>query len=259
MSEQNTTPVIDASLSDIALTDNSAAITESESLVCIPVYCTHAHETKPNEHVIPVSIHIHDHNDKQNLTIHKTKYKNHFNVNDDKTNKPKTVQQIDEEKLFISAMKPFITQAVIGTFMVFLTNSSLDHITGYKEINPLLMMFLRIYLNACWHGYGKKDDPYIVTTFNKLFEHEIIKRVMCLIDWIDMIGKSMINAIDLDESIKQLRNMNISEQRNIVTANIQIMYAVITSELTDLKCTNINCITSPENVYDGGDIFITDK
>lgn len=186
----------------------------------------------------------------------KNKHKVRFN---DKNDRSKTVQQTDEEKLFIIAMKPFVVQAVSGTFMAFLTNKSLDHITSFKEINPMLTMFLRIYLNVCWHGYGKKNDTYVVDTFNKLFEHEMIKRVICLIDWIDVIGRSMINAINLDESIKQLRTMNLTEQRSVVSTNMQIMYAVITSELTDLKCTDAKCITSPSDVYDGEDFYVTDE
>lgn len=162
--------------------------------------------------------------------------------------------QTDEEKLFIKALGPFIVQAVSATLMVFLDNKGLKKMTDYKEINPMLTMFLRIYLNVCWHGYGKKTDKYVVETFDKIFSHKIIKGAVCLIDWIDVIGRSMINVINLNDCIKQLRTMDRLEQRNIVTTNMEIMYAVVTSEMVEFKCTEL-C----QDYYDNDDFFITDN
>lgn len=273
MSKKDISSTIDTSFADSSPSktqddaqfnaQNNVSSNPESSIRCNDISCN-GHDEKQNKHakLIPkpalktkvMSRSVHEHKDKPKNFKNKRKVR--FNSKDEKS---KSVQQTDEEKLFIIAMKPFVVQAVSGTFIALLNNRSLDNITSFKEINPMLTMFLRIYLNVCWHGYGKKNDSYVVNTFNTLFEHEIIKRVICLIDWIDVIGRSMINAIDLDESIKQLRTMSLSEQRNIVTTNMQIMYSVITSELSDLKCTDIKCITSPDNIYDGEDFFVTDE
>lgn len=167
---------------------------------------------------------------------------------------PEKKQQTEEEKKFFADLKPFVIQAVCGPYMAFLSQKQFSGMNDYQQIIPILNMFLKIYLNMCWHSYGKKSDKFVVETFDKLLGHNLIKGSVCLIHWIDNIGMIMTGLLDLSSAIIQLRTMNPDEQRRLIGANLTIMYDVISPDITGIRCTG-TC----NDKYDGKDIFTAVK
>lgn len=158
--------------------------------------------------------------------------------------------QSDEEKKFFLDMKPFVIQAVNGTFMAFLSQEQFSQINDSRQITSILNMFLKIYLNMCWHSYGKKNDKYIVESFDKLLGYNLIKGSVCLIHWIDNIGMIMTGLLDLSNTLLQLRTMPPNEQRRLIDINLTFMYDVISADFSGIICTG-TC----NDKYDGKDIF----
>lgn len=158
--------------------------------------------------------------------------------------------QSKKEKVFFADMKPFVVQAVSGTFIAFLSEKKFDPITDYHQVVPILEMLLKIYLNICWHGYGKKDDQYVVNVFNGLLAHKLVKGSVCLIHWAENIGNIMIGALDLTDTLSQLRTMTRNKQRELININLAVMYDLIVPNISGIRCTG-TC----NDEYDGKDMY----
>jgi hypothetical protein len=168
------------------------------------------------------------------------------------------IQHTEKEILFFKALEPFVVQAITASFMAFLSDRSSDNITSYLKISPLIKQTIQQYLNICWHGYNLNEDTYIVDTFNDLIAYDLIKNVICLIDWIELISKTIINSLDLDETIKYLRTLEKDkvEQKSVIYMNLKILYNQVTSEISNIGCNEHKCIYKPVDFYDGNDFFI---
>jgi hypothetical protein len=167
-------------------------------------------------------------------------------------------QHTEKENAFFKNLEPFVVQAITASFMAFLSDRSSDHITSYLKISPLIKQTIQQYLNVCWHGYNQNKDNYVVDTFNELMSYDLIKNVICLIDWIELISNTIINSLNLDETIKYLRTLekDIVEQKSVISMNLKILYNQVVAEISDIDCNENKCIYKPIDFYDGKDFFM---
>ena len=160
-------------------------------------------------------------------------------------------QQSDEEKKLFSDMKQFMVQAVCGIFMAYIKTPEFAQIPS-DHLNQLFQLFQKEYLNKCWHRYGKKDDQYIVKSFDKFLAHNLIKGSVCLIHWIDNICHTMIKCFNFSTKISDLNNLSIDQKRIYFEQTLAIIYDTLTNELSGIKC-----IGTCNDDYDGKDIFVS--
>jgi hypothetical protein len=153
----------------------------------------------------------------------------------------------ESSKIFMF-MKPFIVQAVTGTVMAYVRQK--------EKIDPVKMcsVYLKIYLNMCWHSYNKKDDAYVVESIDKILSHKKIKGVVCVIHWIDRIGEQILKSLDFDKAMQEIFKMSSENRRVTLTQNVEIVYGFVTQPMDDILCDG-DC----DDSYDNQDIFIFEK
>jgi hypothetical protein len=133
----------------------------------------------------------------------------------------------------------FLTQAIAGTYMSLYRS----HRDLYLFCKPTYV----IYLNSCWHSYGKKDDEYIVETFDKILKDSGIKGSVCLMHWLLNVGITILDVYEVKEYDE------IDMMRTILYESIKsALQATLSKYLKDITCNGDNC----DNKYDGKDIFI---
>jgi uncharacterized protein (UPF0248 family) len=158
--------------------------------------------------------------------------------------------QTDEEKKLFGDMKQFMVQAVCGIFMAYITTPELSQIPP-DQLNQLFRLFLKEYLNKCWHSYGKKDDTYVIRTFDKILSHNLIKGSVCLIHWIDNIAYTMIKGFEYSTRISDLNKLSVDQKRLYFEQILAIIYDILTRKLS-----GFTCVGTCDDVYDGKDIFV---
>ena len=91
-----------------------------------------------------------------------------------------------------------------------------------------------------------------------MISYDLIKNVICLIDWIELISKTIINTLNLDETIKYLRTLekDREEQKSVICMNLKIIYNQVISEISNIGCNETKCIYKPVDFYDGKDFYI---
>jgi hypothetical protein len=164
-------------------------------------------------------------------------------------NTDKKQQSVEEKKLF-SDMKQFMVQTVCGIFMAYIRTPELAQIPP-DQLNQLFRLFLKEYLNRCWHNYGKKDDSYVVQSFDKILSHNLIKGSVCLIHWIDNIAYTMIRGFEYSTRTSDLNKLSVDQKRLYFDQILGVIYDILTSELS-----GFTCIGTCNDTYDGKDMFV---
>lgn len=145
---------------------------------------------------------------------------------------------------FVQSLKQFLVQATGGTLVAFIR-------TGRPVSHSLLFQSLLFYLNGCWHSYGKKNDMYIIKTFDNLLSHEIIKGSVCLLFWFKKIGKEMLDHLDLKFIMEKCNGHTIDETRTIIHSALSGIFDIVFPKLEKVSCKGNEC----DNSYDNEDLF----
>lgn len=156
----------------------------------------------------------------------------------------------DNKNTFIKDIKDFVFQSVSG---VYISAFKIDDIENYN-INEICSGLCKVYLNSCYHKYGKKDDKYIVDTFNKILSYSVVKGINCLLGWLNCLCTAVLRVSELDtDNILSLKKINIQERRKIINECVENSVELVFDNFnTELKCDgDKEC----ENEYDGNDIF----
>lgn len=146
-------------------------------------------------------------------------------------------------------LKQFLVQAICGPIMSQIRIGNLD-IT-----DDIIKYYLVRYLNICWHSFNKKDDDYVVDTFNKILDFNIIKGSVCLLYWIKNIGEIMIDMIDLDTILEELDSFEtLGGKRENLVEYINEIFDILEADLKleKMLCEGDKC----DNSYDGTDLFL---
>ena len=151
-----------------------------------------------------------------------------------------------EEKELLRELKYFLVQAINGTIMAPIR-------MGLNITKNSLKIYFIKYLNICWHSFNRKDDSYLVDTFNKMLKFNIIKGSVCLIHWFKTIGDIMIDRINLSGCLDELNKLKtIDEKRENVNHNIELIFDSLDINFDNVTCQGNKC----DNSYDDGqDIF----
>lgn len=155
---------------------------------------------------------------------------------------------IEQYNGVMEELRDFLVQAITGTFMYQIKNKN-NNIT-----NDDIKYFFITYLNKCWHAFNKKNDKYLVDTFNKILNLNIIKGSVCLLNWIRELGEHMIDMINIDVMLDDLKEFDsFKEKMYAMDDMMDIAFDKLEPRLNieKIKCYGNSCDSS----YDGSDIF----
>jgi hypothetical protein len=153
------------------------------------------------------------------------------------------------EETFRALLKNFVVQSVMGVYTSHIIADKLDQLGQVSAI----YLYTNVYLNKCWHGYGQRNDEYVVNAFDDILGCHVIKGPVCLINWIQMFGVKIINGINM-ELFKQMISYlgTIEDKRNFVRMMVSLKFDEHCSSVSHIMCDGSeNC----DNEYDGNDIF----
>lgn len=151
---------------------------------------------------------------------------------------------------FVSDLKKFIKQAVSGALMN-TTNCTINNKSNEWLLN-LDSVLIKIYLNMCWHSYGKKNDEYMMQSFDQILSHNMIRGIVCLIHWIDHIGLMMLEKIIGSGFLLEIMNIETNTKRQKINAELSKIYDGMATIIAKINCDGQQC----DNDYDGKDFFI---
>ena len=158
----------------------------------------------------------------------------------------------NSKELYLKDLKEFLIQALRGGIIAPLTMN--------MEISLDTVLYLYIqYLNMCWHSYNKKDDDFIVRTFDKLLNYNLIKGSVCLFSWLKEFGLHILGTFnatnkfsELNETFKDKNISGIDNKRMFVGHVIENIFDILFSDINLPECKGDLC----DNSYDGKDLFI---
>lgn len=160
----------------------------------------------------------------------------------------------DKDK-FCEALQAFLSQAVTGAIMAYIkgvgapTESTCDN-----AVNQVLGYFSKMYLNSCWHAYGRRDDQFIVSSFDKILSYQLIKGKSCLVHWIDNLCCTAFSLDITHQIMRELGSIRSDNDKRIyVLATMETIFKTILLENKN----SITCVGGErcEDEYDGGDFY----
>lgn len=158
---------------------------------------------------------------------------------------------------FYKDLSDFVIQAATGAVMAYIKFRSIPSDMNAQLPPPtdLLSYLSKIYLNGCWHSYGKKNDPYVITSFDRILSHNIIKGKFCLVHWIDGLCSTVFRMEVLQRALKEWNTLEESIRREKFFSLItQIVNKYIDTVKDQIICIGNDC----KDVYDGTDFFSFD-
>jgi len=159
-----------------------------------------------------------------------------------------------KESAFFNTIKDFVVQGVNGLVINMMNPPLLIHLENLDEAQLINMgdIMTKQYLNMCWHGYGKKNDTYIVDIINNALAHNVIKGSVCLLIKFNIYFVKIMLVLKLPILINKLKGINRNIQRSILTILISGSYDAMTLPVEDIKCEGDKCDDSYNNI----DLFV---
>lgn len=141
--------------------------------------------------------------------------------------------------LFYGDMEKFLVQAVCGVIIAPLRRG-----LG-RDLNLSVYGYIK-YLNACWHGYHRNTDPFVVKHFKAILQHERIKGSICLMHWLKNLGLRLLNQMNIDTVV------NIDVMRELTFNHLKSLFVILMVGAGEIECAaNAEC----KDDYDPTDDF----
>ena len=175
----------------------------------------------------------------------------------------------EESQPFVNEMLSFITQCIVGMnvskyraminglypiiSIEYLIQTEIESNNNWSIIQNAAQ-----YINICWHGYGKKDDEFVVNTIDTLINNSGLKNATCTFHWIWNYIKAL-NNIFLKSIENGLYPAVIIESVDEYRAYCQFLLALDSELLRDSMAKQwklLHCEAScDKEEYDGTDFF----
>ncbi|VBB18654.1 cylicin, basic protein of sperm head cytoskeleton 2 [Yasminevirus sp. GU-2018] len=171
----------------------------------------------------------------------------------EKNTTPPPPNELAKQKAFFKDFEPFLTQAVTGGIMAYLQTLGTPKSEQAREsVTNLLGYFSKVYLNGCWHSYGKKNDKYVVDTFDKLLKHDVIRGSVCLVHWIDNLCMAVFKTPEIFQLMMTTNTVPIPSRREIISKAVNIIIQTYLSKIEG----SVRCKGTCNDTYDGKDFFL---
>jgi len=160
-----------------------------------------------------------------------------------------------KEQAFFEDLKDFIVQCIGGIVLNIINPDPrvVGVVNKIPDCNFLAFfdMMVKQYLNRCWHGYGKKNDPFVIKHFDKALSHNLVKGKVCLIMRIDVYSVVIAQKLNLAQLKVSMAGINRDIQRQLLYILIEGLYNNLV-----LPFEKIKCIGTCDDSYNGEDLFI---
>lgn len=150
--------------------------------------------------------------------------------------------------VILTKMKQFVVEAVEGSLMAYIRLN--------MKIEPVMMClnFLKIYLNDSWHKCHLRTDDKIVKTFDEFLLLDKIKDVSNMFYLIYYAGNEILEMLNLQKAVEELKDKNIERQRGEVRMNVEYAYDLLVFSDPDSRDDFLQN-DSFIRTYDGGNLF----
>lgn len=176
----------------------------------------------------------------------------HWRLNN--TNMAETSMNTNKEK-FCNELGSFVSQTITSTIMAYVKCVGIPQPTTPPEnIINILSYFNKVYLDSCWHLYGKKEDTFIVESFDKILSYQLIKGITCLIHWIDFMCEAVFILKITHQIMLELKTMVDDDNKRKYISNVmeKVMKTVLEKNYETIKCEYSDACQAK---YNGSDFF----
>lgn len=160
----------------------------------------------------------------------------------------------DREK-FCEELGKFVSQAASGAIIAYINGIgiSIDNIPIETTVN-LLSYFNKVYLNGCWHSYGKRDNQHIINSFDKILSFKIVNGIYCLIHWVNNICRTVFHSSITHKLLKELKIINEDMRgKYILFVMSNVVITLLNGNIKSIGCYEGNSICDIK--YNGNDFF----
>jgi hypothetical protein len=164
-------------------------------------------------------------------------------------NNTDSIDAYSKEKAFFDSLTDFIVQCVSGQIM-----NTIRFLSYRPNEDPFAIasMLVKKYMNICWHGYGKKNDEYVIKVIDEALSHNVIKGSVCLLMWIHEISLIMLEKLQLPKLISELECMPMDIKRIIANILTEGLYKNMALPFKNIRCEGDKC----DHTYNNMDLYL---
>lgn len=167
-----------------------------------------------------------------------------------------TEKKSNNKEEFVQRFREFLSVAVGGKITCAFLYSDVRMKEGaFRLLSENLNLNLdswRDYVNHCYHSYHRRDDPYVMKTFEELFAYNVIKGSRCMFETCFFIGCDMLIRT-LDRKAVQTTDIEDADKAREI---IFKLFADAFDVSMEGKVLGAGCIGDQcQHMYDGSDIL----
>jgi hypothetical protein len=159
---------------------------------------------------------------------------------------------------FCKILGEFLVQTISGSIVYYIENLKLNPNATRATVAKTLMTISQLYINDCWHSFGKRDDRYVVDTLDNILAYNIIRDPGYLFLMFNNICDSVYNEDIIHQIVcHHPFNGTLLELNTHITMIVShVLRIVLERNLADIQH---YADTQSDNIcdhkYDGRDFF----